>query len=61
VTDVISPPADALGDATLRDIALWKMEGYSNAEIAVKIGRVEKTVERKLGIIRDKWEGEVPT
>ena len=49
-----------LSDPTLRDVALWKMEGYTNAEIAKKIGRVEGTVERKLAIIRQTWEGEVP-
>ena len=49
-----------LSDPTLRDVALWKMEGYTNAEIAKKIGRVEGTVERKLALIRQTWEGEVP-
>ncbi len=49
-----------LTDPTLRDVALWKMEGYTNAEIAKKIGRVEGTVERKLALIRQTWEGEVP-
>lgn len=61
VTEECRRLLDALGDATLRDIALWKMEGYSNAEIAIKIGRVEGTVERKLALIRAKWEGEVQT
>ena len=49
-----------LSDPTLRDVALWKMEGYTNAEIAKKIGRVEGTVERKLGIIRETWAAEAP-
>lgn len=49
-----------LSDPTLRDVAVWKMEGYTNAEIAKKIGRVEGTVERKLALIRQTWEGEVP-
>lgn len=40
----------------LRAIAVWKMEGYTNAEIATKIGRVEGTVERKLALIRKVWE-----
>lgn len=47
-----------LGDEELRKIAVWKMEGYTNAEIAKEIGRVEGTVERRLGLIRDKWAGE---
>jgi DNA-directed RNA polymerase specialized sigma24 family protein len=49
---------DLLPDATLRSVALWKMEGYSNGEIAAKLGCVEKTVERKLRAIRDVWSGE---
>ena len=40
----------------LRQVALWRLEGYSNKEIADKIGRVERTVERKLDLIREKWE-----
>jgi DNA-directed RNA polymerase specialized sigma24 family protein len=47
-----------LGDATLRDVALWKMEGYSNDEIAARLGCVARTVERKLGLIRTLWRGE---
>ncbi len=31
------------------------MEGYTNAEIAKKLGYVEKTVERKLKVIRTIW------
>ncbi len=50
---------DSLEDATLREIAVWKMEGYTNAEIADKIGRVEGTVERKLALIRQSWKREV--
>jgi DNA-directed RNA polymerase specialized sigma24 family protein len=45
---------DGLG-ADLRIVAVWKMEGYTNAEIAAKIGRVEGTVERKLDAIRRIW------
>ena len=44
-----------LGDGQLRQIAIWKMEGYTNAEIAGKIGRAVPTVERRLGDIRDIW------
>ena len=46
---------DELGDDELRQVALWKMEGYTNAEIAGKLGYVEKTVERKLKVIRTIW------
>jgi DNA-directed RNA polymerase specialized sigma24 family protein len=46
---------DALGSEELRQVAVWKMEGYSNAEIADKLGCVERTVERKLDVIRKLW------
>ncbi len=49
---------DRLGDETLRSVALWKMEGYTNAEIAAKLGCVEHTVERKLQAIRTVWSDE---
>jgi DNA-directed RNA polymerase specialized sigma24 family protein len=44
-----------LGDDVLRSVALWKMEGYSSAEIAGKLGCVVGTVERKLRVIRNIW------
>jgi len=47
---------NALRSKKLRDVALWKMEGYSNAEIAAKLGCVERTVERKLDLIRKRWQ-----
>ena len=48
-----------LGDHTLRAVALWKMEGYTNIEIAAKLGCVEQTVERKLRAVRQTWSNEV--
>lgn len=48
---------DGLGDEGLRAVALWKMEGYTNAEIAERLGGVTtRTVERKLRTIRARWE-----
>ncbi|TWU00358.1 ECF sigma factor [Botrimarina colliarenosi] len=44
-----------LPDDTLRLIAGRKLEGYSSAEIANEIGVVERTVERKLALIRASW------
>jgi len=43
---------DRLEDAELRSIALWKMEGYTNAEIAARLGCVTVTVERRLRLVR---------
>lgn len=42
----------------LRQIALWKWEGHSNAEIAVlpQMRCTERTVERKLRLIREAWK-----
>jgi len=45
-----------LKEPSLRSIALWKMEGYSNHEIAARLGCVPRTVERKLAVIRTLWE-----
>ena len=50
---------DRLGDDGLRELALWKMEGYTNAEIAARLGCAEVTVERRLRLIRKSWEKEV--
>lgn len=47
---------DSLGEPTLRQIAVWKLEGYTNREIADKLGRSEPTVERKLRRIREAWK-----
>jgi RNA polymerase sigma factor (sigma-70 family) len=47
---------DRLQNPELRQIAIWKMEGYTNREIAAKIGRAEVSVERRLDRIREVWE-----
>jgi len=49
---------DRLGDETLRSVAVWKMEGQTNAAIAQRLGRVASTVERKLQRIREPWARE---
>jgi DNA-directed RNA polymerase specialized sigma24 family protein len=46
---------ELLGDDTLRQIALWKMESYTNHEIAEKLDVAISTVERKLRLIRETW------
>jgi hypothetical protein len=43
---------DRLGDAQLRRIAQWKMEGYKNDEIATLAGCSRRTVTAKLELIR---------
>jgi RNA polymerase sigma factor (sigma-70 family) len=46
---------DRLGDPQLQAIALWKVEGYTNEEIARRLGCVVRSVERKLQRIRILW------
>jgi len=46
---------DRLGDADLRTIAVCKMEGYTTEEIAAKLRRAPRTVQRKLDLIRRRW------
>jgi DNA-directed RNA polymerase specialized sigma24 family protein len=50
---------DLLGDDELRRIAVWKMEGVTNDEMAERLGCVTATVERRLRLIRATWEREV--
>ncbi len=45
----------SLGDEELVQLAIWKMEGYSNEEIAMKMSRTTRTIERKLNLIRKTW------
>jgi hypothetical protein len=48
-----------LDDPGLRSIAVWRMEGYGNEEIAARLGCLPRTVERKLGLIRALWRAEL--
>jgi DNA-directed RNA polymerase specialized sigma24 family protein len=43
----------------LREVAVWKMEGWSNEEIAARLGRHVSAAERKLAAIRAIWAKEV--
>ena len=36
-------------------VALFKLQGYNNREIAEKLGCVERSVEYKLRRIRERW------
>jgi len=48
-------------DDSLRDIAVMKLEGFTNAEIAGRLGLVERSIERKLARIRLEWETDQPS
>ena len=50
---------EALGDEGLRRIALLRMEGYSDPDIAATLGCGLRTVGRKLELIRKTWLREV--
>lgn len=49
---------DGLGDPALKAIALSKMEGNTNREIAERQGCSLSTIERKLRLIRSQWARE---
>ncbi len=46
-------------DSTRRDIAVMRIEGYTVAEIAAKLGLAVATVYRKLDLIRENWAKEL--
>jgi RNA polymerase sigma factor (sigma-70 family) len=46
---------EVLNDDTLRAVAIAKLEGYSNDEIAEKMNVKTRTIERKLKTIRELW------
>lgn len=49
----------AMLDPIQQQVALLKMHGYKNHEIAGRIDRALRTVERQLQIIRAKWKREL--
>jgi RNA polymerase sigma factor (sigma-70 family) len=51
---------DRLGDPQLQAIALWKVEGHTNEEIADRLGCAVRSVERKLHRIRIEWQEAAP-
>jgi DNA-directed RNA polymerase specialized sigma24 family protein len=46
---------DSLDDDSLRQVALSRMEGYNNDEIAEQLGCARRTVARRLDLIRKTW------
>jgi DNA-directed RNA polymerase specialized sigma24 family protein len=49
---------NSLDNPDYRQVVEWKMEGYSNDEIADKLGCVVRSVKRKLQLIRSVWKSE---
>lgn len=60
VNEHIEMMLNKLEDPTFQKIVLWKVEGYSNREIAERLSTVERTVERKLHRIRLLWQDMKP-
>jgi RNA polymerase sigma factor (sigma-70 family) len=50
---------DSLPEPELRQIALWKVEGCTNEEIAARLDCVPRTIERKVSRIRLFWKHEL--
>ena len=57
-TEELEKRLDQLQDATLKSIAVRKLEGYGVQEIANELGASTRTVERKVRLIRAIWEEE---
>jgi DNA-directed RNA polymerase specialized sigma24 family protein len=49
---------ERLDSSALRTVAMRKVEGYANEEIAAHVGCSLRTVERRLRLIRSIWEEE---
>lgn len=49
---------EKLNDDLLRRVAIGRLEGYQNKELADRLGISPRAVDRKLNLIRHKWEGE---
>ena len=47
---------ESLGEQELKDIAVFKLEGFTNQDIAAKVGCSERTVKRRIAVIRRIWE-----
>jgi DNA-directed RNA polymerase specialized sigma24 family protein len=56
VAEEVRRRLDGLRDESFRQVALMRMEGYSNAEIAARLGTTVRGVERKLAAIRKRWQ-----
>jgi DNA-directed RNA polymerase specialized sigma24 family protein len=50
---------ESLRDDSLRRVALMRLEGFTNDEIAERLGCGRRTVSRKLELIRRRWLDEV--
>jgi len=56
VADEFRALLDRLDDAELKYIAIRKLEGFTNDEIAAELNCTVRTIGRRLALIRDLWE-----
>ena len=59
VSDQFHHLMSLLDNPALEAVAHCKLESYTNAEIASRLGCAVSTVERKLGLIRHLWQSEL--
>lgn len=59
VADEFRHLLDKLEDEQLRLVAIRKLEGFGNEEIATEMNCTVRTIGRRLALIRDVWEGTV--
>jgi DNA-directed RNA polymerase specialized sigma24 family protein len=48
-----------LKDEAYRNVAIWKMEGFTRKEIGERLKCSTRTVADRLNVIRKTWEGEL--
>ncbi len=44
-----------LDDDELERVALWRMDGYTDSEIAARLGYSRRTIQRMVTVIRTRW------
>lgn len=56
LTEELEHRLELLGDDVFKQVAVMKLHGYSNREIANRLDCSSRTIERKLHVIRKVWE-----
>jgi len=59
IADSVDHLLEVLGDDELREIAIAKLAGYTNQEIAAALRRSVATIERRLNLIRVRWQQDI--
>jgi hypothetical protein len=48
-----------LADSELESLVLWKLEGDTNDDVALRLRYTRRTIQRMLRLVRDIWEFEI--